>query len=113
MFFGCTTVITWDTTKKLLENYYEAKVNHNHPNFHMIWEIVKEEHKYLRARINLFNKAKLLYSSTNYLFIEKLAGDEMRQINDKCIAEKSIRQVNNTKLTKTNSTLHKKCYLKT
>ena len=26
-----------DTIEKLLEDYYEAKIDHNHPNFHMIW----------------------------------------------------------------------------
>ena len=31
-----------DTTGKLLEDYKEAKIYHNHPNFHMIREIVKE-----------------------------------------------------------------------
>ena len=31
-----------DTTGKLMEDYKEAKVDHNHPNFHMIQEIVKE-----------------------------------------------------------------------
>ena len=25
-----------DTTGKFLEYYYEAKIDHNHPNFHMI-----------------------------------------------------------------------------
>ena len=27
-----------ETTEKLLEDYYESKIDHNHPNFHMIWE---------------------------------------------------------------------------
>ena len=31
-----------ETTEKLLEDYYEAKINHNYPNFHKIWEKVKE-----------------------------------------------------------------------
>ena len=26
-----------ETTEKLMEGYYEAKIDHNHPNFHMIW----------------------------------------------------------------------------
>ena len=26
-----------ETIEKLLDNYYEAKIDHNHPNFHMIW----------------------------------------------------------------------------
>ena len=30
------------TTEKLLGDYYKAKIEHNHPNLHMIWEIVKE-----------------------------------------------------------------------
>ena len=25
-----------DTTEKLLEDYYKAKIDHNHPNFHVI-----------------------------------------------------------------------------
>ena len=30
-----------ETTEKLLEDYYEANIDHNHPNFHMIWERVR------------------------------------------------------------------------
>ena len=30
-----------ETTEKLLEEYYEANIDHNHPNFHMIREIIK------------------------------------------------------------------------
>ena len=30
-----------ETTGKLLEDYYKSKIDHNHPNFHMIWEILK------------------------------------------------------------------------
>ena len=26
-----------ETIEKLMEGYYEAKIDHNHPNFHMIW----------------------------------------------------------------------------
>ena len=26
-----------DTTEKILEYYYEANIDYNHPNFHMIW----------------------------------------------------------------------------
>ena len=63
-----------ETTEKILEDYYKAKIEHNHPNFHMIQEIVKEERKDLRASIDLFNKYKLPYSPINYLFIAKLAG---------------------------------------
>ena len=51
-----------DITGKPMEDYYEAKIDHNHPNFHMIWEIVREERKYLRAIIDLFKKSKLPYS---------------------------------------------------
>ena len=54
-----------DSTEKLLEEYYKAKIDHNHPNFHMIREIVKEERRALRASIYLFKKSKLPYSSTN------------------------------------------------
>ena len=42
-----------ETTEKLMEDYYEASVDHNHPNFHIIRVIVKKERKYLHARINL------------------------------------------------------------
>ena len=31
-----------ETTDKLLEDYYESNIGHNHPNFHMIWKTVKE-----------------------------------------------------------------------
>ena len=51
-----------ETTGKLLEEYYKSRIYHNYPNFHMIQEIVKEEHRYLRASINLFNKSKRPYS---------------------------------------------------
>ena len=44
-----------EATEKNLEDYYESKIEHNHPNFHMIRKIFKEEHKYLRSRIDLFN----------------------------------------------------------
>ena len=30
-----------DTTEKILEGYYEAKIDHNHPNFHITQKIVK------------------------------------------------------------------------
>ena len=30
-----------ETTEKLQEDYYEAKIDHNHPNNHIIWELVK------------------------------------------------------------------------
>ena len=42
----------------------------------MIWEMFIEERKYLRDRIDLFNKYNLPYSSINYIFIEKLAGEK-------------------------------------
>ena len=63
-----------DTSEKVLDDYYKAKIDHKHPNFHMIWEIVKEERKVLRACIDLFSKSKLPYSSINYLLIKKVAG---------------------------------------
>ena len=28
-----------ETTEKLLEGYYEDKIDQNHPNLHVIWEI--------------------------------------------------------------------------
>ena len=48
-----------ETSEKLLITYYEAKIDHNHPNFHMIWEILKEERQDLRTIIDLLNKYKL------------------------------------------------------
>ena len=79
----------------------------------MIRKIVKEVSRDLRASIDLFNKSKLPYSWTNYLCIAKLVGDETRQRNYRDTAEQSTPQVNNAKLTKIKSTLHKKWYLKT
>ena len=76
-----------DKTGKPLEDYYGANIDHNHPNFLMIREIVKEERKVLRASIYLLKKSKLPYSSTNYLFTTKVPGPEMRQRNNKDIAE--------------------------
>ena len=73
---------------------------------------VKEERRYLRTSIDLFNKSMLTYSSTSYLFIAKVSGSEMRHINDKDISEQYTPQVNNTKTTKTKSTPHKKYYLR-
>ena len=66
-----------------MEDYYDAKIDHNRSNFHMIWKKVKENRRALRTSINLFNKAKFSYSSANYIFIGNVAGAEMRQINDK------------------------------
>ena len=42
------------TIETPMEDFFEAKIDHNHPNFHMIQEIVKEEHKYLHASIDSF-----------------------------------------------------------
>ena len=67
-----------DTTKTLLEEYYESKIDHNHPTFHMIREIVKEEHKALFTSINLFNISNLPNSSTNDMLVAKVAGSEIR-----------------------------------
>ena len=79
----------------------------------MTHEIVKEEGRALRASINLFNKANLPHSSTNYLFISKAAGDKARQRNDKDIADPlPPAQVNNARSTKTKSTLHKEMIFK-
>ena len=83
------------TTEKLLEDYYEAKIYHNHPNLHMIWKLFKEERRALRMSINLFNKDKLLYSSTNYLFIAKVTWYETKLRNEKDTAEQSNPKVNN------------------
>ena len=63
-----------ETTEKLIEDYYEGKINHNYPNFQIIKKILKEERKALHARINLFNKSNPPYSSIKYLFIAKVAG---------------------------------------
>ena len=30
-----------ERTENPLENYYKSNIDHNHPNFYMIWEIVK------------------------------------------------------------------------
>ena len=30
------------TTEKILEDHYETNIDHNHPNFHIIQEIVRE-----------------------------------------------------------------------
>ena len=76
-----------ETTEKLLEDYYKAKIDHNHPIFHMIWEIVKEERKALHASIHLFNKSMISYSSINHLFIAKISGSEIRQIIDRDTSE--------------------------
>ena len=54
-----------ETTEQLLEDYYKANIDQNHPNFHIIWEIVKEERKTLSASIDLFKKSKLPYLSIN------------------------------------------------
>ena len=51
-----------ETTEKVLEYYYKAKIDHRYPNFHMIWEILKEECIYLQSSIDIFNKYKLRYS---------------------------------------------------
>ena len=89
-----------DTTKKLLKNYYNANIDHNHSNCHMIWKIVKEERRALRVSIDLFKKFKLPYSSTNYLLIAKVKGSKIRQRNDKDKFEQSTPQVNNAEFTK-------------
>ena len=65
---------TIDTTEKLPEYYYDANIDHYHPNFHMIQKTVKEERIYLRASIYLFNKSDINYSSANYLSTKNVAG---------------------------------------
>ena len=92
--------------------FCSVNINHNHPNFYRIWEIVKEERKDLSASIKLFNKSKIPYSSINYTFIAKLVGAELRQRIDRYTAEQSTPQVNNEKSTKETSTLHKKMLVK-
>ena len=74
----------------------------------MIWDIVKEERKYLRAKIDLFNISKLPYSSINYLLIAKVIISETRQRIDRDTAKQSTTKINNATSTKTKSTLHKK-----
>ena len=78
----------------------------------MIQGLFKDGCRTLRTTINLFNKSKLPYSSTNYLFIAKVARVKMRKKIDKDTVEKSIPQVNKSKLNKTSSTLHKKVLFK-
>ena len=51
-----------ETTGKLMEDYYKANIDHNHPNLHMIQEIVKDERRALHSSIKLFNRSKLPYS---------------------------------------------------
>ena len=56
-----------ETIETLMGDYYKAKIDHNHPNFHMIWKIVKEERKILRASIDLFkNPSSHIHQSTIY-----------------------------------------------
>ena len=71
----------------------------------MIWKIVREERRSLRARIYLFKKSKFPYSSTNYMFITNLEGTKMRHRNYKDTVKQSIPQVNNNKPIKKKSTL--------
>ena len=78
----------------------------------MICKTYKEECTALRNSINLFNKAKIPYSSANYLFIVNVVGYRTRQINDKDTAEQSTPQVNNAEPTKKKSTLHSKMLFK-
>ena len=96
-----------EATDKLLEEYYDAKIDHKHPEFPMIQETVKEELKYLLLSIYLFIKSKPPYSSVNYIFIAKVAGSEMRQQNYKDTSEQSTPQVNNDKPINPKSLLHK------
>ena len=90
-----------------MEEYYDAKIDHKHPEFPMIQETVKEELKYLLLSIYLFIKSKPPYSSVNYIFIAKVAGSEMRQQNYKDTSEQSTPQVNNDKPINPKSLLHK------
>ena len=78
----------------------------------MIWKIFKEEYKYLHVCIDILRKFKIPYLSIYYLFIANVADSEMRKIIDIITDKQSTPQVNNAKLTKINSTLHKKLYLK-
>ena len=75
-------------------------------------KIVKKERRYLLASIHLFNKTKIPYLSTNYLFITNVSGAEMRHRNDKYISQQSTPQVNKSKPTNTKSTLNKKIIFK-
>ena len=77
------------------EIFFQDYYDHNHPDFPMIRETVKEERISLRSSINLFNKYKLTYSSVKYFSIVTVPEAEMRQQNDKETAEKSTPQVNN------------------
>ena len=66
--------IETETKEKLLEEYYEAKIDQNYVNLHLIRKTVEEERIYLRASINLFNKSKIPFSLTVDMFIAKVAG---------------------------------------
>ena len=74
----------------------------------MIWEIVKEERKALRANVYLFNKANIPYLSINYLIFVNVAVSKMRHRIDRYTAKQSTYQVNSAKLTNIQSTLYKK-----
>ena len=93
--------------KNLWNSTMMPKFTTNNPNFSMIREKVKEERRSLRSSINQLNKANIPYLSTNYLFITKVAGAEMRQRNDKDTAKQFTLEVNTKNPTKTKSTLHK------
>ena len=47
---------------KLMEDYYDAKIDHNHSDFPMILETVKEERRDFRASVDLFITAELPYT---------------------------------------------------
>ena len=57
-----------DTEEKILITYYEAKIDHNHPNLHIVWETVKEERQDLRTSTDLLkNIISHINQSTFYL----------------------------------------------
>ena len=50
-----------ETTEKILVDYCKAKIDHNHPNFHMIWKTIEKKLRDLRASIDLLNKSQIPY----------------------------------------------------
>ena len=57
-----------------MDDYYEAKIYHIHPNSHIIRKLVKEDRIILSYIIYLSNKSKRPYSSTIYSFITNVEG---------------------------------------
>ena len=96
-----------------MEDCYDIKVDHNHTDFPMIRETVKEEQKSLRFSIYLFNKSKLTYYPVNYIFIAKLVGSKR---DSKMIKRRLNNLPLNSKMLTRSSQSHyftRRCYLRT